>query len=177
MYDISKETAATKKEIEIRGRYLMMSCDIEYCLLNIIMFCNPDPHNHERAGKFKEMQMGGKINNVICDMKKYKPDYYTEFKAAFDGLEEFRLVRNDIAHNKGDFPNDPDLSIFRITFVERDNSGIEALMYKDYTHTYIQESIGRFAKINGELSALWIRLYRESGGQMSPFVHPSIGGV
>ena len=53
MYDIIKEVPDTKKEIEIRGRYLMMACDIEYCMLNIIMFCNPDPNTHERAGQFK----------------------------------------------------------------------------------------------------------------------------
>ena len=174
MYDISKENDAIKKEIDIRGRYMMMACDIEYCLLNIIMFCNPDPHNHERAGQFKKMQMNGKIENVICDIKKYKTAYYNEFKESFDGLEEFRIVRNDMAHNKGDFPNEPDFSIFRVTYVEKDSNGIEAMMYKDYTDTFIQESINRFAKINGDLSALWFRLYKEYGGQNSVFVHPSI---
>ena len=56
MYDISKENAATKKEIEIRGRYLMMACDIEYCLLNIIMFCNPDPGNMKGLGNLKKCE-------------------------------------------------------------------------------------------------------------------------
>jgi hypothetical protein len=164
MYDVTKETAATKKEIEIRGRYVMMACDIEYCLLNIINYCNPDPNNHERAGKFKKMKMAAKIDNVIADMKKYKPRYYQEFKTAFDGLDEFRLVRNDMAHSKGDFPNNPDFSIFRVVFVENDSTGNEAVIYREYTVDYIDESIDRFAKINKDLAALWMRLYKEYNG-------------
>jgi len=172
MYDIIKEVPDTKKEIEIRGRYLMMACDIEYCMLNIIMFCNPDPNTHERAGQFKEMKMAAKINNVICDMKKYHLTYYNLFKDAFDGLEEFRIVRNDMSHCKGDFPNSPDLSIFRIVFVEKDENNIERIMYKEYTEQYIEESINRFGIINGKLSALWMRLKKEYDA-VNPFVHPS----
>lgn len=106
MYNINNESEFTKNEIAIRGQYLMMACDIEFCLLNIIMYCNPDPNNHERVGQFRGMKMSAKINNVISDIKKYKPDYYSEFKDAFDGLEEFRIVRNDMAHHKGQFTED-----------------------------------------------------------------------
>jgi len=172
MYDILKENSATKKEIEIRGRFLMMACDIEYCLLNIIMFCNPDPRNHERVGQFKEMRMAGKINNVIADLKKYKPNYYTEFKNDLDGLEEFRIVRNDISHYKGDFPNDPDLSIFRIVFVEKDETGIEGIKYREYTDENMAKSFDKFALLNARLSALWFRLSNEFNSSDHPLAYP-----
>lgn len=169
MYSLSNENEETKKEIDIRGRYLLMSCDIEFALFGIIIYCNPDPVNHERTEQFRKMHMYEKINNAIADLKKYKLPYYQEFKEWFDGLEEFRLVRNDMAHNKGNFPMSPDLSVFRITFVDKDPAdGINKLMYRDYTETYIRESIDRFAKINGNLSALWIRMYKEHGGGIPP---------
>jgi len=182
MYDISKENKSTKKEIEIRGRYLMMACDIEYCLLNIILFCNPDPHNHERVGQFTEMKMASKINNVIKDLREYKPDYYNEFKEDLNGLEEFRMVRNDMSHCKGDFPNEPDLNIFRIIYPERENKSDktnlkEFMKYKEYTDAYINESVNRFAILNNHLSALWMRLSYEWNSKNHPFVNPSIGDV
>ena len=47
-YDMDK---ANEREIMVRGQYLTMSCDIEYCLLNITLFCSPTPDSHERVGK------------------------------------------------------------------------------------------------------------------------------
>jgi hypothetical protein len=166
VYDISTENAETKKEIEIRGRYLMMCCDIEYCLLNIIMWCNPDPNNHERAGQFKEMKMANKIESVICDMKKYRIQHYLNFKDAFDMLNEFRLIRNDICHCKGSFPNPPDLSVFRILYIEKEDPSDkqdkrEFFMYRDYTEEFIEKSINDFGKLNNHLGTLWKILYDE----------------
>lgn len=126
----------------------MMACDIEYCLLNIIMFFNPVPGTHERFGQFKEMRITGKIYNVIADLKKYKPNYYTHFKNDLDGLEEIRIVRNDMSHCKGDFPNDPDLSIFRIAFVEKDETGIEGIKHREYTDEYMANSFDKFVLLN-----------------------------
>lgn len=172
MYDISKENVATKKEIEIRGRYLMMACDIEYSLLNIIMFCNPDPGNHERVGKFKGMRMAQKINNVIADLKKYKPNYYSEFKKELDSLEEFRIVRNDMSHCKGDFPNELDLSFFRIVFVDKDETGVERIKYKNYTNEYIKQTIDNFAVLNERLFALSVGLSNEFNLSNHPLADP-----
>lgn len=170
MYEILGENAATKKEIEIRGRFLMMACDIEYCLLNMIMFCNPNPGSHVRVGQFKEMRMAGKINNVIADLKKYKPKYYIEFKTDLDDLEEFRIVRNDMCHCKGDFPNAPDLSVFKIVFVEKNEAGIEGIKNREYTDDYMAKSFDKFALLNAKLSALWFRLSNEFNSSDHPLL-------
>src|SRR5262245_61815404 len=141
MYDDSKETPETKKEIEIGGRYIMMSCDIEFSLLCIIMYCSTDPYNQTRLGQFSDMRLTEKINNAICDLKNYNNNYYLEFKSAFDGLEEFRIVRNDIAHCAGMFPQAPDLSIFKIDFIDKEDkkdkqNKNEWFKYKVYTDIY-----------------------------------------
>jgi hypothetical protein len=169
MYDVYNESPETKNEVLIRGRYLMMACDIEFCLFNIIMYCSSDPNNHERAGQFKEMQMAGKINNTISDLKKYAPAYYLEFKDSFDGLEEFRIIRNDMSHGKGHFPFAPDFSLFQIITVTKDKFGIERIKFKDYNKDYIFRSMANFAKIIESLTYLWQRLkqeYNSSAGRL-----------
>ena len=173
MEDAKWNHAPIKKEVAIRGRFAMLACDIEYCLLNIIMFCNPDPYNHERFGQFKDMKMKTKIDCAIKDIKKYKPQYYEEFKEDFDGLELFRVVRNDMVHNIGSFPNEPDLSVFHLMSVEKDENGIEAIKSKEYTEHHITHCLAKFARINGNLSALWFRLKREHDEGIQPFAHPS----
>ncbi|HEU5053490.1 MAG TPA: hypothetical protein VFT78_10265 [Hanamia sp.] len=136
------------------------------------MFCNPDPNNHERAGQFEEMKMAAKINNVISDIKKYKPTYYLEFKKDFDGLEEFRRIRNDMSHCKGDFVNEPDdLSEFRVTYVDKHESGKEGMKFTIYSEQFIEQSLDRLATINGNLSALWLRLSKEYNSDSNPFVY------
>ena len=169
------DTPSTAKEIEIRGRLIMLSCDIEFCLLNIILFCNPDPNNHERAGEFKGLKMGGKIEKVVCDMKKYKPAYYDVLKGYFDGLAEFKEVRNNIAHHKGNFPNDPDLDVFEMLFVRHDENNVERIAFISYTDEQIEGFIERFYNINGALSALWMKLKQEFDllSENHPFVYPS----
>ena len=182
MYDISKESAESKKQIEIRGRYLMMACDIEFSLLCIIMYSSPDPYNQQRLGQFSDMHMSEKINNAICDIKKHNYNYYLEFKPTFDGLEEFRIVRNDMAHCVGMFPKAPDLSVFKIDFIDKEDkkdktNKNEWFKYKEYTETYILESLERFKQINWRLFNLWMRLKAEfdSGTKNPPLIHPNSG--
>ena len=174
-----KITKATKKEIEVRGKIMMLACDIEFCLLNIIMFCNPDPNNHERAGQFKKMRMGGKIECVICDMQKYKPNYYNALKSYFDGLEEFKEVRNHFAHYKGDFPDEPDLRKINLAYIEEDETGAERMRYITYADSDIEIFVAKFSSINGALAAPWMQLKKEfdaiSG--VHPFVYLSTDSV
>lgn len=169
MYDIFKENPEVKKEIEIRGHYLMMACDIEFSLLRIIMYCSPKPFNQKRLGEFTGMKMSEKINNAICDIKIYNNYYYLEFENEFDGLEEFKMVRNDMAHCVGLFPKAPDLSIFRIDFIEKADTTIkkdtknksDAFHYKEYDESYINDSLNRFKQIIWKLHLLSGRLEHE----------------
>lgn len=151
-YDIEK---ANEREIQVRGKYLTMSCDIEYCLLNIIIFCNPTPDSNIRIGKFIKMTMGDKINAVICDMKKYKMDDYLLYKQYFDGLEEFRKVRNHAAHDKAEFIN-KELEPIQFTFLDTESKGArEWAKVADFTALYIEQSLKRFGTINHYLGLLW----------------------
>ncbi|MDQ2718181.1 MAG: hypothetical protein M3Z26_00260 [Bacteroidota bacterium] len=160
MYDNSKETEATKKEIEIRGRYLMMACDIEFSLFCIIMYSSPDPHNHARTGNFRKMRMANKIECAIKDLKTHKPLYYDEYEEDLNKLKVFNTIRNDMAHHKGSFNKVDDLSIFTITYIEELN-GIEGFLYKDYTEKYILESVELFSILNSNLHILSEQLKKD----------------
>jgi len=160
-YNLETENPEVRKEIDIRGRMLMFACDIEYCLLNIIAFCSPDPYNHARTGQFHSMRMKNKIDNAICDIKRHNIQYYYEFEEAFNSLDRFREVRNDMAHFKSDFPNG-DLSKFKVVYVEKDAAtGIEGIRSRVYTDAIIIELYNLFAITNARLSALWFRLKAE----------------
>ena len=170
---------ALLKEIEVRGRYLSMSCDIEYCLLQILIFCNPDPNNHDRSGKFKKMTMGDKINTVICDMKDYKQTEYIQYKTWFDCLEEFRKIRNHAAHDKMEFIN-KELNPVRFTFLQYDEAtGKEWSRFAELPDLFIQQSLQRFGSINHHLGMLWKTLQDEyyKTASVHPMAHPSTYNV
>ena len=171
-YDLDK---ANEREMQVRGQYLTMSCDIEYCLLNITLFCNPTPDSHDRVGKFIKMTMGEKINNVICDMKKYKMDDYILNKEYFDGLEEFRKIRNHVAHDKAEFIN-KELEPIRFAFLDTETKGArEWAKYAELPALYITQSLQRFGTINHFLALLWMKYEKEyyKTSSAHPFAHPS----
>jgi hypothetical protein len=175
-YNLLTESEETRKEIEIRGRILMMACDIEYCLLNIIAFCSPDPYNHERAGQFHSMRMKNKIDNAIRDMKNHNIAYYLEFESSFNNLEKFREVRNDMAHYKGDFPLSPNLSIFKMVYVDKDQiTNVEGIKAKVYSESELIENYNLFAVTNARLSSLWFRLKNEFDSKNSPLLYNASG--
>lgn len=170
-----EESVETVREITLRGRMMMLACDIEFSMLCMIMYCNPDPNNHERVGQFKGMRMAGKIECVICDMKKYKESIYNAFKSFFDGLDEFRKVRNDFAHYIGRFEED---GAFRFNYVEKDivdGVEIEKIAWKKYSETEVSELLDKFSKINGVFFAIWRQLELEfqQSSNKNPFVHLS----
>ena len=149
-------------EIDIRGRFMTMACDIEFMLLNIMVYCSPDPYNQIR--KFKKMMMSDKIQNTIADLKKYKRKYYKEYKEELEELDEFKIIRNDLAHNRIDWENEQDLTKFKVIFVD-DKGGIEGLMFKEYTIEYIKESIEKFRKLELSLASLFYKLRVEINNQ------------
>jgi len=70
------EDVKTIAEIDIRGRFIMMACDVEWTMLYIMMYSSPDPINQLRRFNSDEMRMDNKIECTISDLKKYKPHYY-----------------------------------------------------------------------------------------------------
>jgi hypothetical protein len=56
-------------EMEIRGRFLMMACDIEWTMLMIMTHCAPNPLEQR---DFKDMRMHNKIECTIADLKRHK---------------------------------------------------------------------------------------------------------
>lgn len=170
--NIFTENLAHIKEMKIRGVYMMIASDIEFILLSIINYSSPNPINHERAGKFKAMKFSQKINNTRRDLKDHKPHYYEQFEGALNGLDELINVRNDMAHCVGSFPNEPDLSIFKIHYVDKDENGIEGMKFKEYTDEYIEMSCERFSRITLELTMLMQTLHADCNSKDNPLIHP-----
>ncbi len=157
VYD-NKETLV---EIDLRGRFIMMACDIEFTLLYIMMYCAPDPLNQIRRFNSAEMRMHNKIECTISDLKKYKPHYYEEYKDELEKLWEFKTVRNDMAHLKLLFDKDSDFKLFKFLLIQNDENGKEKLHYKPYTIEYFKECLEKFADLNMTLIKLMQKLQAE----------------
>ena len=145
-------------EIDIRGRVLMMSVDIEFSLLAIIMYCAPNPLKQER--RFKKMTMGKKIQNTIADLKKYNTELYKKYKTALDSLQEYNLVRNEMAHHTIEFHEPDNLRKFRTRFVGIVNNQ-ETFFYREYSIEYISDFVNRFSKLNLVFAELVENLHNE----------------
>jgi len=158
-------------EIQIRGRFITMSCDIEYTLLNIMAYSAPDPNNQIR--RFKNMMMHEKINCTIADLKNHKPQYYDEYKDYLDKLYSFKEWRNDFCHYKMNFPDKEDLSKFDMVFVDEEG-GIEGVKLRHYTISLYNEAITNFKKLNWKLVQLWMELKKGFDNDLErPLVHPN----
>ena len=152
----------TLAEIDIRGRFLMMACDIEWSMLHIMIHCAPDPMNQIRKFNSKEMRMHNKIECTISDLKKYKLNYYEEYKDELDKLWEFKDVRNDLAHLKLLVEDNFDFKLFKFLVIQDDENGKEKLYYKPYTIEYLKECLRKFTDLNLNLAKLVDRLRSES---------------
>ena len=129
-------------EMEIRGRFLMMACDIEWSMLNIMVHCAPDPLVQR---DFKEMRMHNKIECTISDLKRHKPALYTEYEEELNKLWDFKEFRNKLAHRKIDFA--PDLKSFKFRYVDL-HEGKERIFEEQFTVADIFKGIEEFRKLN-----------------------------
>jgi hypothetical protein len=148
----------TLAEIDIRGRFMMMACDIEWSMLYILMYSTNDPHNHHRVNKFNGMMMHEKIQTTICDLKKYHPNYYQEYIVELEQLMEFKEVRNDMGHYRMEF--EKDLQSFKMPYVGIEN-GVERVLYKSYTLQQMVDIILKFQKANMRFVELILKLKKD----------------
>lgn len=155
------ETPSTLAEIDIRGRFMMMACDIEWSMLNIIIYSTNDPYNHHRVNQFKGMMMHEKINCTICDLKKYHPNYYIEYKKYLDMLLEFKEVRNDMGHYRLDFEDDTLVS-FKMPYIGEENGELR-ILWKRYTLKQMKDIVSNFREANMKLMELVSKLCQQFG--------------
>jgi hypothetical protein len=151
----------TLAEIDIRGRFIMMACDLEFTLLHIMMHCAPDPMNQIRRFNSDEMRMHNKIECTISDLKKYKPHLYEAYKDDLEKLWEFKIVRNDLAHLKLLFDKNSDFKLFKFLLIQDDENGKERLHYKPYSIEYLKECLIKFVDLNMALVKLVEKLQAE----------------
>jgi hypothetical protein len=170
MSEKKRTRAEMEAEIKIRGSFLMMACDVEYALLNILAYSTPDPKNQLRH--FKEMRMAQKIECTIADLKEHKPIYYDEYKDYLSPLDSFRKWRNDFAHYKMIFPDKTNIENFELVFIDEEG-GLEGLKVKHFTLKIFNEALDSFWKIQRKLAELWMKLKSDYDlSQGHPLVHP-----
>ena len=133
-------------DIDIRGRFMQMSADIEWSMLHIILYSAPDPNNHRRVNQFEGMMMNEKIECTICDLKKNKPYYYSEYKEYLDMLLKFKEVRIDMGHYRLNF-EDKTLQSFKMPYIGN-VCGELRVLYKTYTLSQMKDIVDRFRKAN-----------------------------
>jgi len=139
-------------EIDVRGRFLMMSADVEFTMLLIMTYLSPDPFNQIR--NFTGMMMHNKIECTIADVKKYRPDLYKEYQKDLEKLWEFKVIRNDIAHYKMQFEDSESPKFFDVYYVDEEN-GAQRLFSKHYLIAEAAESVRRFRRLNMKLYKLF----------------------
>lgn len=109
-------------EIELRGFYLSIACDIEYLLADITCAClvnNDDEKEGVRETLFENVMMSKKINMAINALKRYNKNYYTIHKDCFDKFIELNGLRNKFAHSRitGD-PEEKDYTIVIFEYIK-----------------------------------------------------------
>ncbi len=148
----------TKLEVEIRGKFMTMACDVEYSLLRIIAYSAPDPQNQLR--KFKKMMMHEKIECTLKDLKTYKSHLYIEYESHLNKLMDFKEMRNHFAHHTIQFHNAPDLTTFKMIYVD-EIAGVETFASKEYTLNTIKQKTQEFIFMNREMITLSVKLFNE----------------
>lgn len=145
-------------EIDIRGRFMAMACDVEWSLLFIMAYASPNPNKSSRL--FEKMTMGKKIEKVICDLKKYKPDHYEKNKESLEKLWEFGEIRNEMAHYRMTVFDYGNSILLEMKYMGEENH-LEVRKSKDYTIEFINDTIKRFNELNLIFSGLAKQLKSE----------------
>jgi len=145
-------------EIDIRGRFMMMACDLEWSLFCIMLYCNA--FNPKKVRRYKKMMMAQKIDCTIADLKHYNMNYFLEFEDSFDMLEEFKELRNYFGHCRMRFEESQKPSYFEVFYVDEVN-GQEKILTKHFTFAYIKDAINRFRKQQMVFVSLISRLQQE----------------
>ncbi|HEY1872385.1 MAG TPA: hypothetical protein VGG71_15080 [Chitinophagaceae bacterium] len=99
MTESSLSQKTTILEVNLRGAFMMQSCDLEMALLHIMLYCLVDEEQNTIVKNgFKGMMMNEKIKKTIEVLKTYRPNKYVEYESYFDQLNELKTIRNQMAH-------------------------------------------------------------------------------
>src|SRR5688572_8705682 len=109
-------------EIFIRGRFMKINCDIEYCLYGIIMLSS---QSFDRIDEFTDMPMHNKIECAIADLKNFRPQIYNEYKDELKKLWAFKEFRNMICHRR--MVVNSDLLTYKFLYFDKYNGATDAL--------------------------------------------------
>jgi hypothetical protein len=155
------------QEINLRGGFMMQSCDLEMALLHIMLYCIAgvtEPEVIKR--KFKGMMMNDKIKQAIIDLKTHKPNYYTKYEQYFEELAPLKTLRNQMAHCKIFWNDQSDANDTSFEFVEiaKDNEE-EKFELKKINISEAQKKLFDFRGIILKIAELADILQKEYNGK------------
>jgi hypothetical protein len=105
------------EEIKLRGNVMVLSADLEFLLLKIIVACLADVPN-EKAREFKTLPLEQKIVMLKHDLKNHKIDQYNKFLPSIKKLDKIKTFRNKFAHCKIEWDKkEKDISFFYILII------------------------------------------------------------
>ena len=111
------------QEVNVRGLYLSISCDIEVLLVDIIAKCeiaNPAEREDFKVRKLAGLEMGKKLGRSVKSLTIYNPHLSAQFKTTFEMINDLLGLRNILAHSKISCdPNKKNKSILWFNYVER----------------------------------------------------------
>jgi hypothetical protein len=129
---------ANQIEIDLRGRFMTMACDVEWSLLIIMAYAWPDPNKSKRLSE--KMTMYNRIACAISDLKKYKPEHYEQHKESLEKLWEFHEIRNAMAHHRMTIYDYGNPVIIEMTYMGEEND-FEVRKSKNYNLEYINNLV------------------------------------
>lgn len=100
--DFTFSTEMNEKEIELRGRYLSIACDLDYILTELICICFIDKHIYRKTFKILMLErilMGRKLSILEKALHDYNEEYFNKYKRTFNSIKILVENRNLFAHS------------------------------------------------------------------------------
>ena len=109
-------------EMQMRGLYLSIACDVEFVLTDLICACLASTNQQKediKAALFEKVMMDRKIKMAKEVLQKYNTQHFEVNKPFLKKFEELKGYRNMLAHARitGD-PESKDTNILVMEFVQ-----------------------------------------------------------
>ena len=146
-------------EIELRGKWVTVSAQLEFLLSKIIIYANNKNPLVNR--EFNKVKFWRKIKWAKEDLSNSYPQLYAELEPYFATLDGLIEIRNNIAHRSFQFDeNETDKSFVIVTdIVWKDGDNVMELI--KYPLDFLDEKYIAFKDTTRQMINAWIHLVND----------------